>query len=381
VLESYYTELESHIGIAGEVDDMHNFLGESKIMLPPAPIAPAGLYLLERYTARREHLQLRLGRSRLAILTQPYRGYTEYGFNETEFFSTEQPGLYTARRTLEELIAGGGVSYFGGFELVAYREFSEFVEIDIRCCDSNNVRTVRTKHLLLGCGSMQTARLVLLNKQAFGRALPFLDHPPTLVPLFIPRMFGAPLPANSFPVQLVATIAGQNQRDMISFYYPGALLWSDLLANMPLPMNTAMKVLPNLLGGMLVAQIWETSRPQVENHLLLEADGSIRINYPIRSPYARLKILLSELRPLGVYSLPSLATMAPPGWGFHYAACLPMRHNPNSFETHVDGRLWDSPRVRVIDGSVLPSLPAKNHSLTLMANAARIAEETIQCGY
>lgn len=380
-LDSYYADLEAHIGIAGEVDDMHNYLGKTISMLPPAPIAPAAEYLLARYTVQRRRTHLRLGRSRLAILTQPYRGYPAYGFNETEFFSTESPGLYSARRTLEELRAGRRVSYLGGHELVAYRECSEFVEIDLRNCDSNAVRTLRAKHLLLGCGTPQTARLVLLNKQAIGRSLPFMDHPPTLVPLFIPRMFGSALPARSFPVQLVATIEGHGQRDMISFYYPGALLWSDLLADIPLPIDAALRVLPNLLGGMLVAQIWETSRPLPENRLSLAPSGSIRIDYPGRSPYARLKSLLATLRPLGAYSLQRLATMAPPGWGFHYAGCLPMRRQPNHFETHVDGRLWDSQRVRVVDGSILPSLPAKNHSLTLMANAARIAEETLRCGY
>lgn len=380
-LETYYADLETHIGIAGEVDDMHGFLGETKSMLPPTPLAPAADYLLARYKARPKRTPLCLGRSRLAILTQPFRGYPAYGFNETEFFSTHQPGLYTARRTLDELCAGGRVDYLGGYELVAYRECSEFVEIDLRHCESNAVRTVRTKHLLLGCGTLQTARLVLLNKLAVRRALPFIDHPPTLVPLFIPRMFGAALPAHSYPVQLVATIHGHGQRDMISLYYPGALLWSDLLADIPLPMNAALKVLPNLLGGMLVAQIWETSKPLPENRLSLDPSGSIRIDYPGRFPYARLKSLLAAVRPLGAYSLERFATMVPPGWGFHHAACLPMRRYPNHFETHVDGRLWDSQRVRAIDGSVLPSLPAKNHSLTLMANAARIADETSRCEY
>ncbi len=380
-LETYYVDIEAHIGIAGEIDDMYDFLGETTCMLPPTPIVPAAVYLLARYRTRRSHTKLRLGRSRLAILTQPYRSYPAYGFNETEFFSTEQLGLYTARRTLDELRAGGRVTYLGGYELVAYREYPEFVEIDLQQSDSNAVRMICTKHLLLGCGTLQTARLVLLNKQAIGKSLPFIDHPPTLVPLFIPRMFGTTLPVRSFPVQLVATVDVHGQRDMISFYYPGALLWSDLLADMPLPMDAALKLLPNLLGGMLVAQIWETSRPALENRLSLATNGSIRIDYPRRSPYARLNSLLTALRLLGVYSLPRLATLAPPGWGFHYAGCLPMRHRPTSFETHTDGRLWDSQRVRAIDGSVLPSLPAKNHSLTLMANAARIADETLRCEY
>jgi len=52
---------------------------------------------------------------------------------------------------------------------------------------------------------------------------------------------------------------------------------------MALPLDAALKVLPNLLGGMLVAQIWETSWPLPENRLSLDPTGSIRIDYPVRS--------------------------------------------------------------------------------------------------
>ncbi len=194
-------------------------------------------------------------------------------------------------------------------------------------------------------------------------------------------MFGSGLPTRSFPVQLVATLDGIGRRDMISFYYPGTMLWSDLLSDIPLPMGAALKMMGDLLGGMLVAQIWQTSRPTRGNLLRLDDMGEIVIDYPDRPEYSGLENLLTALRPLGAHSLKRLASKSPPGWGFHHAGCLPMRKHPAPYETHVDGRLWDSRRVRVIDGSVLPSLPAKNHSLTLMANAARIADEVLRCGY
>jgi choline dehydrogenase-like flavoprotein len=113
----------------------------------------------------------------------------------------------------------------------------------------------------------------------------------------------------------------------------------------------------------------------------VDGGGNITIRYPERHPYSKLPALLASLRKLGGYSLKRLASAPPPSWGFHHAATLPMRAEPQAFETHADGRLWDSRRVRVIDGSVLPSLPAKNHSLTIMANAARIAEAVKSCGY
>lgn len=383
-LEKYYADLEGHIGISGQVDDMHDFLGDTSPLLPPAPIVPAAEYLLSRYQTRKSGARaarLRLGRARLALGTVPHRGHAEYGFGETEFFATGQPGIYTARRTLDELRAGGGITYLGGHKLMAYRELEGLVEIDLLNCVDNTHRTVRARHLLLGCGTLHTARLVLLNRNETGRSLPFIDHPPTLLPIFLPGMFGSGLPTRSFPVQLVATLDGIGRRDMISFYYPGAMLWSDLLSDIPLPMGAALKMMGDLVGGMLVAQIWQTSRSTSGNRLRLDGTGEIVIDYPDRPEYSGLEELLAALRPLGAFSLKRLASNSPPGWGFHHAGCLPMREHPAPYETHADGRLWDSRRVRVIDGSVLPSLPAKNHSLTLMANAARIADEVLRCGY
>lgn len=381
-LDAHYADLEEHIGIAGEMDDMYEFLGRTAGLLPPTPLVPAAMHLLSRYAERSQRgaSRLCLGRSRVALLTRPHRGYEPYEFGETDFFSTEQRGIYTARRTLLELQANGHVSYVGGHKLIAYREFPEYVEIDLQP-EAGEVRTIRTRHLLLGCGTVHTARMVLLNKQEPGRKLPFVDHPPTLLPLFIPRMFGSALPDVSAPIQLIATLRSERPHEMISFYYPGALLWSDILGDIPLPLSSALRLMPHLLGGMLVAQIWEASRPVTGNCLSVGHDGTVRIDYPHRKPYAGMSQLLPLLRQLGAFSARSLASESPPGWGFHYAGCLPMRSRPGPYETHIDGTLWDSKRIRVIDGSVLPSLPAKNHSLTLMANSARIAQEALRCGY
>lgn len=381
-LTPYYADLERHIGIAGVRDDMEEFLGGAEALLPPVPMVPSAAHLMARYANRARKDGLLLGRSRLAVLTKPYVGHKACGFGETEFFTTGQPGIYTATRTLNALRKDGQVVYRQGLEVESYAESPEFVEIRARACGDGRVATLRAKHLLLACGTVQTARLVLMAKQAFGRRLPFLDHPPTLVPLFLPGMFGSPLPTRSFPVQLVATLGLADQpRDMISVYYPGGLLYSDLLSDVPLPLDGALQILPSLLGGMLVAQIWEMSRPHPNNGLSIDHAGEIRICYSVRQAYPRLGPLLKAFRCIGAYSMQRLAKMSLPGWGFHYAGCLPMKSSPAEFETHPDGRLWDSRRVRVVDGCVLPSLPAKNHSFTIMANAARVADEVLRCGY
>lgn len=383
-LTQHYADLEAHIGISGAEDDMAPFLGPSNALLPAIPSVPAADYLLRRYAKKRDLKGvpgLRIGRPRLAVLTRPHLGRPAYDFGETEFFSTGHRGLYTPRETLSELLQRGQTRYLGGHKLIEFHEHAEYVELKIEDVRSRQRMTLRARHLLLGCGTIQTARLVLLNRKQAGRSLPFIDHPPTLLPLFLPGIFGSRLPTRSFPIQLIGTIEGHGERDMISFYYPAGMLWSDMLPDIPLPMDTAHSVLRCMIGGMLVAQMWEISRPAAKNRMRIEGDGTVRIDYAERHPYSKLPILLSALRKIGGLSLGSLASMSPPSWGFHHAATLPMRHDPRPFETHTDGRLWDSRRIRVIDGSVLPSLPAKNHSLTIMANSARIATQVKTCGF
>jgi len=381
-LDPHYVDLEAHIGISGENDDMSEFFGHVNALQPPAPLVPAAQRLLANYRRRqsRSSMDLRLGYSRLGLLTQAHRGHEPHRLGQTEFFTTEQEGFYTARRTLRELRSQSGVTYLGGCRLLAYQESDEHVELVMQ--ESSGVlQRITARHLLLACGTLHTARLVLLNRNEQGRQLPFIEHPPTLFPLFMPSMFGTPLPQKSFPVQLAATLAASDSREMISIYYPGAMLRADLAADMPLSYKASLRLLPKMLGGLLVGQVWQTARAHAGNTLTLVDDGSIRINFCHREHFNKLPHLLSEFRRIGAFSLSRLATTSPPGWGFHYAGCLPMRASPQAYETHVDGRLWDSRRVRVVDASVLPSLPAKNLSLTMMANAARIAEETLRCGY
>jgi choline dehydrogenase-like flavoprotein len=383
-LEPYYSDLEKHIGISGMNDDMFEFLGDSDNLLPPSPILPAAQRLLENYLSKRKALNksgLKIGRARLSVLTEAYRGYQKYEFGDKELYSTAPDSLYSAKRTLKELITQKNIEYFPGLKLRTYKEFPDFVEIEAEIVGSDEIVTMRARHLLLACGTLHTSKLILENENLRNEKLPFMDHPPTLIPFFLPTMFGKKLPSQSYPIQLIASLEEKDRLDFISFYQPSSLLWTDMIYSIPLPLNSSLELLKNILPGMLVAQVWQSSNPSNENVMGITADGSIRIDYPENIPYQGLKTLLSNMRAIGAYSMRFLASLPEPGWGFHYAGTLPMRKNPMTLETHKDCRLWNSKRIRVIDGSVLPSLPSKNISLTIMANAARVADHVKSCDF
>ncbi|MFO1248260.1 MAG: GMC oxidoreductase [Alphaproteobacteria bacterium] len=63
---------------------------------------------------------------------------------------------------------------------------------------------------------------------------------------------------------------------------------------------------------------------------------------------------------------------AMPGTDAHFAGTLPMG-GTGANGTSVLGEIASYPGLHVVDGSVLPSLPAKHATLTIMANADRIA--------
>ena len=75
---------------------------------------------------------------------------------------------------------------------------------------------------------------------------------------------------------------------------------------------------------------------------------------------------------LGAMLLPGSFTIGKPGGDIHYAGTLPMREKPVLGETSSLGEVKGLEGVYIVDGACLSALPAKSHTLTIMANADRI---------
>ena len=58
----------------------------------------------------------------------------------------------------------------------------------------------------------------------------------------------------------------------------------------------------------------------------------------------------------------------------HYAGTIPMTRQGNALSTDETCRSRSFDNLYFVDGTTMPSLPAKNLTFTLMANAARVAD-------
>jgi choline dehydrogenase-like flavoprotein len=78
---------------------------------------------------------------------------------------------------------------------------------------------------------------------------------------------------------------------------------------------------------------------------------------------------------LGGFLLPKSCTLGRPGGDIHYSGTMPMSSNPELGQTDQYGEVFGLKGVYAVDGASLPSLNAKPHTLTIMANADRIGHK------
>jgi len=69
-----------------------------------------------------------------------------------------------------------------------------------------------------------------------------------------------------------------------------------------------------------------------------------------------------------------------PGRGFHAGGTFPMSAEPSKFQSDLLGRPHGFSRLHVVDATVFPSIPAPNLTLSIMANARRIAAGACDIG-
>lgn len=88
-------------------------------------------------------------------------------------------------------------------------------------------------------------------------------------------------------------------------------------------------------------------------------------------------ILSKSYRSMGAVLLPGSFTAGRAGGDIHYAGTLPMRKTPKIGETGPIGEVMSLGGIYVVDGASLSILPEKPHTLTIMANADRIAHKIV----
>jgi choline dehydrogenase-like flavoprotein len=378
-LEPYYDELTRHIGIAGVADDLAAYFGTGEHLLPPLRISAPAARLLEKYESNRRYFHdqgIFIGRSRLAVTTVPHRNRGAYEYDNLEFFKPYNPSVYNPAFTLDEMVEAGQIAYQPGYLVTHYREHSSHVEVFAKHLASGNTESFSAKLLFLAAGALNTGRIVLQSNGDFQTRLGLLDNPMSAIPFFDLRRIGA-IPniqdGSLAQLNLILDSAEAGPLIQASLYSSNGPLRSDILFQLPLAASACLTAIRKLSSAMALLMLFYPDSPGRKSALRLNPGGELEADYEPVSRGAMEARLIAALRHAGYFTSAGLCQYPPPGTSLHFAGTIPMRTEAGPYTTDPAGLLSGAKRIYIADSACFPTLPAKNLTFTIMANAMRIS--------
>jgi choline dehydrogenase-like flavoprotein len=377
-LRPFYKELTAHIGISGENDDLAAYFERDDALQPPLRLSAFFDGMLRRYESHRalfERERVTIGRSRLAVLTQPHRGRSAYEYGNLEFFRPHDPAIYTPAYTVDEMIRAGEVDYRGGKLVTHYRETEDGVEVYSHDLATGGDEMHRARNLLLGAGALNTARIVLESNRDYETRLPALDNAMACIPFFQVSRIGAALAIEDTSLAQLNLVAEDEEFGeplQGSLYGTTGPLRSDVLFSLPLSFRANLAWTKYLAPAMGLLMLFYPGRGGAASFVRLRPAGELEAEFTPEPPHAVERRLIRLLRKMGYVTHAALIQRPGGGAGLHYAGTLPMQERPARYQTDSSGLLSGTRRVYIVDGAWVSRLPAKNLTFTIMANALRI---------
>ncbi len=385
-LEPDYRAILATIPYAGEHDDLEEYFPLWGPADPLPPLSDNATRILDRY--RRHRLQIRrrgviLGKSRLAL---DGSSCVSCGLCMT---GCPYSYVYSASHTFDQLIASGRVEYIGGYVAEKVGEEGERPYVLARNVATGVLDRFDADKVFVGCGAIGTTRLVASSLEMWSQPIHFQESAQFLMPLASIRgskrlSQDGSFTLNQFNIVLPFDEAGH---DIVQIHgYPYNRSMDDALPawlRTPLLRFLGSAVLKRLTVGLGYLPSWWSpgfevtiEQPSPSEHLARvvigpDAQGADVAGTKLRAINARL---LRAAPHLGVIPVVPMVSLSAPGKSYHYGGSFPHAKEPRQGrETDLQGRLHPWRSVHLVDASVFPTVSATTFTLTIMANAHRIA--------
>ncbi len=380
-LDPYYDAITREIGITGTQDDLQEHFGSTAGLQTPLKLDRLAQRLLNTYQRKKKYYNARgikLGYPRLAILSRALGDRTACAYDNLSFWQPQLPSIYSPAMTLDQLLRDKKIEYLRDHLVIRYSESDTEVSVETLSLKTKTKTLLKTRRFILAAGALNSAKIVLRSHDDYQTQLPLLENPTSMVPLVSPWHIGQPVERQShglIQLNLIYQRAPGEEKVQASIYGYSSPLGSDAGMNFPLAIKAVMASCKYVLPSMLIVQLFYADSQKPGNYVQLASDQRLVTRYEKRKNLGKVEgeIIRTFLR-AGLVSHSRLVQYPPPGNGIHYAGTLPMTEDSTRpYTTTPQGRLAKSQKVYVADASIFPCLPAKNHTLTIMANALRTA--------
>jgi choline dehydrogenase-like flavoprotein len=391
-LAPYYRAVFSFVDLSARQDRLgsrYPLYADSPRPLRASRQAQALLDDLEREHSLLSRLGFEFGSSRLAVRSYPKGGDAGCVYCGLCLYGCPYGLIYSSAHSLSELEAFPRFQYVPGLYIERVAEEHGGVSIHSRRLDTGRCERIAAERVFLGCGTVSTTKIVLESLDQRGREVLLRDSQYFLTPMI--RRRGSPGVAQEqlhtlSQVCLELDDPAVSQRPIHMLIYTYNDLYSRALQKLLGPLFRPMGLLVDpLISRLVVVQGYlhsddspaiamrvEGATGTTPARVLLEARTNPRTRPALRLVKKRLRQAAAALRG---YQVPFMTHVGLPGKSYHAGGSLPMRHAPADLECDILGRPAGFARVHVIDASCFTSIPATNVTLTVMANAHRIADQ------
>lgn len=346
----------------------------------------------EDWSRNRENLSragIHFGRSRMAVKAGGDDRRHGCNYCGRCLYGCPYSLIYSSAHTLERLVEEGKVTYIKDHVVEKLETVPGGVKIHARDVLHNADVSFDAERVFLGAGILPTAYIVLNSLGAYNTPLQMLDSQYFIYPFFRLKKTSG-VEAQELHSLAQAFLEIDDPAVSAGLVHVEVFTFSDFLKRALLETPGVGLLLRNrwvadqLLGRLLVLQGFihsdESSpitfelRKRGEGQPTLSVGSIFRWKSLWTCLKAGLKLAAHTFKLGGIPVVPAIQ-FAKPGRSYHSGGGFPMRAQPGRFETDRLGELPGLPGVHLVDGSVLPSIPATTMTLGVMANAHRIAVE------
>ena len=396
----HYSEVAARIGVAGGEDALSGYFPHHEHLSPMLRLDESAARLLSAYERRKSKLgakyKARLGRSRQAVLSQAVGDRQACTYCGRCLWGCPNGAFYTPSLTLRALQTHPNFEYVPGvfvshFQLAPSGAI-ETVVIYIIDCVLESCRTADA--YVLAAGTLGSSNLVLRSiyksRNEIVRLTGLMDNRQVLAPLCNLSMLGKCYDANSYQYH---QLAFGIETDAPDRYVHGqittlkAATGHPIFRSLPLNLKSAVGVFRLMRSSLAVLNLNFCDWRREDNYITLSEQSSTASGWPAMTIHYRSvpeewetlklarRVAGGFFRELGAPLIPGMAHVRPMGASVHYSGTLPMSAERKPWAVSPECRSYDIENLYVVDGAVMPFLPAKNLTFTLMANAVRVASK------
>ena len=389
-MRPHYEAILSHIPFAGEEDDLAARFPLMRSPMPLPPMSSRSLRVLDAYEKHRSRLNDRgitLGKARLAF---DAKECIRCGMCMT---GCPYGLIYSAAQTFNELRRASRVTFHSGFLALKIIEEANQVAVITKEISTGQLRRFEADHVYVACGAIGTTRLVANSLGLFDVDLAMLESRQFILPFLSLRATEDPRNKRDFTLNqfnmIVAPDGGSIDISTLHFYTFNTTFIDALPPT--LHARSAEWLQVPLLRRLTVALGYLPSwnSPRLRIHVGSQRDHLDLPGFHISSevpPPGQTKMLRALLlritrsaQLLDLYPVIPMFRLSAAGKSYHWGASFPhMTDGPTVFSSDSLGRVGSWKRTHLVDASVFPMVPAMTYGLTVMANAHRIASESLE---